>query len=134
MPWAPKLALYYCSANNVGDIGAIALEARSAAKTTNAETHISSIIALADYYSIAQSGRRAYRCVALRSGRLAGRGLIAPCTAYKDFRLRIGQQIELSHVHSPKEIESNGPEPSKFISQQFSGKWLFCGCTAVSLP
>jgi hypothetical protein len=37
-------------------------------------------------------------------------------------------------VHSPKKIESNGPEPNKFISEQISGKWVFCDCTAVSLP
>jgi hypothetical protein len=37
-------------------------------------------------------------------------------------------------VHSPKEIESIGPEPSKFISKQIEGKWLFCDCTEVSLP
>jgi hypothetical protein len=110
MPWASKLALYYCSANNVDDIGAIALEARSAAKTTNAETHISSIIALADYYSIAQSSRVVRGGVALRSRTL--RGLIAPCATYENFGLRIGKQIELSHVHSPKEIERKGLSPA----------------------
>jgi hypothetical protein len=36
-------------------------------------------------------------------------------------------------VHSPREIESIGLEPNKFISEEIGGKCLFCDCTAVSL-